>query len=98
MSEALGMNRGVLYGNRAYQGWYDKCYARWIPIPSWPFSTYYELWTRDMWWRLGAGDTVGQALIITMNQQPWYSDPNVPMNAFRFKGQGDIPNIQLVGN
>jgi hypothetical protein len=93
MSEALGLNRGVFYGNRGYQGWYDT-YSQNIL----GHETSFQKWTQDMWWRLGAGDTVGEALMITFDRQPVSSDPNSPVNTFRFKGQGEIDNISLVGN
>ncbi len=48
-----------------------------------------------MWQRLGAGDTVGEALGIAMQRQTDWTDPNAPVNTFRFKGNGDIVNIKL---
>jgi hypothetical protein len=91
MSLALGMDE-PLYSH-FYQGWYDV-YKQNTPYN----ETSFQKWTRDMWWRLGAGDTVGFALVITIGDQPGSSDPNAAVNSFRFKGQGNIDQIQLVGN
>jgi hypothetical protein len=93
MSVALGMHP-EFFETRAYQGWYDKSKSKLIPIPCWPFSHDYEKWTRDMWQRLGAGDTVGEAMGFAMSRQT-NNDPNAPLNTFRFKGNGDIVNIRL---
>ncbi len=51
-----------------------------------------------MWDRLGAGDNVGDALMFTMCRQTNWGDPNGPVDNFRFKGQGEINTITLVGN
>lgn len=92
LSLALGMHESI-FETRAYQGWYDEFKSR-----VWPLKSKYQQWTQDMWERLSAGDTVGEALTIAIGRQSGSSDPNTPVNTFRFKGQGDIPNIQLVGN
>jgi hypothetical protein len=94
MSWALGMHESI-FEAKAYQGWYDKCNSKLIPIPYWPFSTDYEIWTRDLWWRLGEGDTLGMASMFAGSQQTNLSDPNAPINCERWKGQGGIINIKL---
>ncbi len=95
MSLALGLHKDI-FANRGYQGWYDKNISRMWPW--WPFATDFQNWTKDMWWRLGAGDTVGEAMTIAIGGQSSSSDPNATINCFRFKGNGEIDNIQLVDN
>ncbi len=91
MSLALGLHTDI-FANRGYEGWYDYGEFR-----IWP-ETNCQKWAKDMWWRLGAGDTIGEALMVAISEQPGSSDPNAPINSFRFRGQGEIDNISLVGN
>jgi hypothetical protein len=88
MSWALGIHE-YYFDNRAYQGWYDT-----IETALWPLTDY-QKWTRDMWERLGAGDTITQALFITAGRQTNWTDPNAPVNSYRLKGQADFLNIKL---
>ncbi len=92
MSEALGMNMGVLFGNRGYQGWYGKS-------TSGIFYTAYQRWTQSEWDALGEGDNLERALEYAINHQWWgFEDPCAPVNNFRFKGQGIFTDIILTGN
>jgi hypothetical protein len=93
LSLALGMNRGVFYGNRGYQGWYD------VYKQSDPFhETSFQKWTRDMWWRLGEGDNIEEAITYATSQQTEFEDPCAPVNTFRLKGRGFYSDIILGGD
>lgn len=86
MSWALGIHE-YYFEKKAYQGWYDT-----IKTALWPLTDY-QKWTLVMWERLGAGDTLLQAL-FKVDGGDW-SDPNAPINTYRMKAQWDFLNIKL---
>jgi hypothetical protein len=87
MSWALGMHTEFVE-NRAYLGWYGVFVSLEPPMES-----DYQKWTRDLWERLGAGDTLGEAL-FKIDGGNW-SDPNAPINNYRLRGQWGILNVKL---
>jgi hypothetical protein len=91
MSWALGIHESI-FESHAYEGWYEK-----VPVGNPPTKpeTDYQQWTRDMWERLGAGDTLAQALFFTAGRQTNWTDPNAPVNTYRMKAQWDFLNIKL---
>ncbi len=91
ISLALGLHKDI-FANRGYQGWWGQPWTNFLWQNKW------SKFSQDEWRRLGAGDSVGEALMIAIGGQPGSSDPNAPINSFRFKGQGEIDNIRLVGN
>ena len=68
---------------RCYHGWFDRGQAG-VGSP-------HSNWGGILWWWLGEGNTLGDALNVAIQERL----DNTALNNFRLKGQGLITNIRL---